>query len=456
MNLKLKFALLFSLIVTVILISSVSVIYYLYANTRTEDYNKRLWAEAVQNYQLFYGVDDMDKKILHEIDNYSPGNLIELNTVIIDKSYHIVFTNPETLQYKIDYNLLNTIRNKREFYFSQDDREAVGIYFSDARHECFVITSANDRYGKRRLERLQLISGFVVLGAFVLTCIAALIFVNQITKPLTRLGNQMQRINENNLTERVTIGSGSEELVQIASNFNDMLKRLEAGFEFQKSFVHHASHELRTPLANMLAQTEAALRRDITVEEAKDVLLSLREDQQELIELTNSLLLLSQYEKISYSVDWPRVRLDEILYDTIALVKRIYPAINVSLEFAYLPENDLYLSIQGNDALLRSAFRNLIKNAFQYSDDKNVSIIIEADRDVINIHFVNKGKVLAQNEQERLFIPFFRGENAMRKRGFGLGLSIVKRIILLHKGTVSYTVEADDENRFTVSFGKQA
>jgi signal transduction histidine kinase len=137
------------------------------------------------------------------------------------------------------------------------------------------------------------------------------------------------------------------------------------------------------------------------------------------------------------------------------LVKRIYPGINVSLEFAYLPENDLYLSIQGNDALLRSAFRNLIKNAFQYSDDKNVSIIIEADRDFINIHFVNKGKVLAQSEQERLFIPFFRGENAMRKRGFGLGLSIVKRIILLHKGTVSYTVAADNENRFTVSFGKQ-
>ncbi|MBN9297898.1 MAG: sensor histidine kinase [Filimonas sp.] len=167
------------------------------------------------------------------------------------------------------------------------------------------------------------------------------------------------------------------------------------------------------------------------------------------------MLLLSQYEKISYSVDWPRVRLDEILYDTIALVKRIYTGINVSLEFAYLPENDLYLSIQGNDALLRSAFRNLIKNAFQYSEDKNVSIIIEADRDFINIHFVNKGKVLAQSEQERLFIPFFRGENAMRKRGFGLGLSIVKRIILLHKGAVSYTVASDDENRFTVSFGKQ-
>ncbi|MBN9297899.1 MAG: HAMP domain-containing protein [Filimonas sp.] len=284
MNLKLKFALLFSLIVTAILISSVSVIYYLYANTRTEDYNKRLWAEAVQNYQLFYGIQDLDVKTLHEIDRYSPGNLIEVNTVIIDKTYHVVFANPESLQYKIDYNLINTIRSKGEYYFSQDDREVVGIYFPDERHECFVITSANDRYGKRRLERLQLISGFVVLGAFVLTCIAALIFVKQITKPLTRLGNQMQRINENNLTERVKISSGSEELVQIASNFNDMLKRLEAGFEFQKSFVHHASHELRTPLANMLAQTEAALRRDITVEDAKDVLLSLREDQQELIE----------------------------------------------------------------------------------------------------------------------------------------------------------------------------
>jgi signal transduction histidine kinase len=57
----------------------------------------------------------------------------------------------------------------------------------------------------------------------------------------------------------------SNEIVQIATNFNNMLDRLEKAFQLQKNFVHHASHELRTPLATMLSQTESALRKDLTV-----------------------------------------------------------------------------------------------------------------------------------------------------------------------------------------------
>src|SRR3569833_866198 len=146
--------------------------------------------------------------------------------------------------------------------------------------------------------------------------------------------------------------------MQISANFNGIHERLEKAFEMQKSFTHHASHELRTPLASMLAQTELALRKTLTLEEAKEVLTSLKEDQQELIELTNSLLLLSQYEKISYSSDWPMVRIDELLYDTISMVKRMFPNISVSLEFLQMPDSEINLSISGNYTLLRSAFRN--------------------------------------------------------------------------------------------------
>ncbi|MFT2526190.1 histidine kinase dimerization/phospho-acceptor domain-containing protein, partial [Escherichia coli] len=74
-------------------------------------------------------------------------------------------------------------------------------------------------------------------------------------------------------------------------------------FFFQKNFVQHASHELRTPLAVMLSQTESALHNQHTIEEYKKILESLREDQQQMIELTNSLLLISQYEKLDFQDD---------------------------------------------------------------------------------------------------------------------------------------------------------
>ena len=134
----------------------------------------------------------------------------------------------------------------------------------------------------------------------------------------------MRKIGENNLSQRVRITRGSvrnNEIVQIASNFNEMLDRLEKAFQMQRNFVHHASHDLRTPLATMLSQTESALRKDLSPAEAKRVLESLKEDQLGMIELSNALLLLAQYENLNFSPDWPMVRLDEIIHDTMMSAK---------------------------------------------------------------------------------------------------------------------------------------
>lgn len=456
MNLKVKFALLFSLLVSIILFSSVLVIYFLYSDTRREDFNKRLWAEALQNYRVFYHVDTLDKQLLREIDRNSPANLVELQTIIMDVSYKQLFCYPDTLHHKIDKSILMKIRwaGEEGFYFRKGRREYVGVYMAEHGHNSYVITSAVDRYGLRKMDRLRLIIGFVVFGGILLTALGAFIFVKQVMKPLDRLKAQMQRITANNLRERVQVGKGYAELEQIAESFNAMLDRLEKGFELQKSFVHHASHELRTPLASMLAQTEAALNRELNSAEARQVLVSLKEDQHALIELTNSLLLLSQYESVNYSSSWQWVRLDEILYDTISMTTQVFSDCNISVDFAAIPDNEMDLAIKGNEALLRSALRNLIKNAYLYSGDHTLSIIIEGGKDEVCLHLDNGGELLTQAEQERLFIPFFRGGNAMRAKGFGLGLLIVRRIVNLHKGAIEYSIH-ENKNRFTITFPKE-
>ncbi|GGH57761.1 signal transduction histidine kinase [Filimonas zeae] len=456
MNLKVKFALLFSLLVSIILFSSVLVIYFLYSDTRREDFNKRLWAEALQNYRVFYHVDTLDKQLLREIDRNSPANLVDLQTIILDVSFHQLFCYPDTMHHQLDKQLLQKIRwsGGDGFYFKKGKREYVGVYVGENSRSCYVITSAIDRYGLRKMERLRLIIGFVIFGGILLTALGAFIFVRQVMKPLDRVKAQMQRITANNLKERVQVGKGYAELEQIAENFNAMLDRLEKGFELQKSFVHHASHELRTPLASMLAQTEAALNRQLSPEEARQVLVSLKEDQHALIELANSLLLLSQYDSINYSSSWQWVRLDEVLYDSIALTNQVMPDCNISVDFATIPETDMDLAIRGNEALLRSALRNLIKNAYLYSADKCLTVIIEGGREEVCIYVDNGGEVLTLPEQERLFIPFFRGGNAMRAKGFGLGLLIVKRIVQLHRGSIEYSVY-EGKNRFTLRFPKE-
>jgi len=247
-------------------------------------------------------------------------------------------------------------------------------------------------------------------------------------------------------------GHGKDEIVQIAKHFNAMLDRLNIGFEMQKNFVNHASHELRTPLATMLSQTEAALNRNLTVEEYRNILLSLQEEQSSLIELTNSLLILSQFEKIGSSNNWPTLRVDELLFDSITSCKRIYPDIKIEFSFDNIPEDESELMISGNDALLKSAFRNLIKNAYLYSINKVVQIVIKSTINNLEISFFNEGHILSESEAETIFFPFFRGINSNQIKGFGLGLSIIKRIVDLHNGIISYTALDNTTNKFTIEF----
>ncbi len=460
MKVRIRFVLILTLVVSAIVGLSILLIYFLYADARRDDYTKRLWAEAYHSYINYYNISSIDKEDLIEMHTYFPGVLFNLEVIMLDDSGTIILKKPDTLHYEVNSRLLEKIKSSGEsgyYYKVENNNEATGFYFSDAGHNSYVIASAYDKFGIIRLAKLRIIMIFVTLGAIIITALFSFFHVIHATQPLVKLSLQMRRVTESNLKDRFRVGRGNikdNELVQIATNFNNMIDRLEHAFEMQKSFVHNASHELRTPLANMLSQTEAALRKDLTPEEAKAVLQSLKEDQHELIELSNSLLLLSQYEKIQGSQDWPALRIDEVLYDTIAAIKKMLPNSSINLEFSVMPENELSLSVKGNDTLMRSAFRNLIKNALQYSDDRHVGITIGADEKEISIFFDNRGKTLDWEERTRLFIPFFRGVNARRKKGFGLGLSIVKRIVTLHEGKIAYDIIDGNINRFKVTFPK--
>ena len=306
--------------------------------------------------------------------------------------------------------------------------------------------------GTVKPKSLELILGYVFGGAVFITLLTSVVFVRQVLSPLIKLSTQMQQTTELNLSEQLDIGKGKKEVNQIARNFNAMLERLNQAFESQKNFVHHASHELRTPLATMLSQTESALRKDLSKEEYRKVLESLQEDQVGLIDLTNSLLLLSQYEKIQSSSKWPLMRIDEVLYDTISATKKMLNGVDVELQFTNVPDDEDELMIKGNEALLKVAFSNLIKNAWQYSSNKKVVVTIDAKDQMIYVYFDNHGSMLSDSEIEKLKVPFFRGSNATNVKGFGLGLSIVQRIIILHHGNFEYSFVEPFTNRFTTSF----
>jgi len=453
MSVRITFVLVLTLVVSLILISSFLGIYKLFKNNQEQEFNNRLWASAYSEYLTYYNINDTDKITRDRLGTYLSRTPSDFNSLLLDGTYQIIITNPATSRYKSDTAFLQKIKAEKEIYFSKDNIQGVGLYINKVGKEAYVIATGFDKYTLARLSSLKLIMILVATGGILFTAMFTFWYVVIATKPLVNLSKQMRHITESNLKQRIDAGKGNvkyNEIVQIATNFNNMLDRLEKAFQIQKNFVHHASHELRTPLATMLSQTESALRKDLTPVETTRILESLREDQQEMIDLTNSLLLLSQYENVHYSSAWPKVRMDELVYESIAAAQKMFEDVNISFDFIKYPDKESYLFFPGNETLLRSAFRNLIKNAYLYSNDRQVLITMEAYSKDISIHFENKGRTLNAEDKERLFFPFFRGENAQNKKGFGLGLSIVKRIAELHKGSINYQAVDPEINHFTL------
>ena len=453
MNLKFRFAILFTFFVALIMVITSAAIYLLYYNYRAGDYFRRLRSEGVSLYEDFASLKAKgDTNAVAKLYADHKNVFYDEQLLMWDSDFHLVYKEPDTLHFNTDTTFFQNILKAPtyEYRYKTGARESVGLY--EEKTKVYVLVSAIDRYGLSRLRTLKIILAGAFIGGLFLTGFVSFFFVRQAFKPLSKLSMQMQLTNELNLSEKVDEGQGNDEVRKIARSFNAMLDRLKEGFESQKNFVHHASHELRTPLATMLSRTESALNKDLSKEEHQKVLESLREDQIGLVELTNSLLLLSQYEKIQTTSQWPPVRIDEILYDTISATKKMLPFIDVELEFTNIPEDENDLVLRGNDALLKVAFTNLIKNAWQYSTDRKVTVIIETNPEQIKVHVDNHGEHLSSSEIEKLKVPFFRGNNAAHTKGFGLGLSIVQRIVLLHNGNLEYSAQQPGVNRFTITF----
>ncbi len=450
MNLKQRFAILFTSFVAVILMMSCASIYLLYGTYRQEDYFNRVAVEGNDMYRLFTEMKSSRKdKLSENLLNIHNKPLVNEKFYILDSLGGLIFTFSDNK--KIDFPVLNLDKIKKiGTYRYADENQYQYIVQYKADTKLYVLTSGLDRLGFIKLNILRLILSGVFLGALFLTAIMSFLFVNEAIKPIVRLSNQMKRTNELNLSERIEVKPARDEINAIAKNFNAMLERLKLAFEFQKSFVHHASHELRTPLAIMLSQTESALNANYDVNGYKAVLASLKEDQQQLIELTNSLLLLSQYERLAYFPEWPYLRVDELLYETITTAHKSFPNIKITINFSEIPQDVSSLLVKGNDSLLKSAFFNLIKNAYNYSIDQLVEIYIIPQLTTVQIQIENKGKQLEATEINKIMIPFFRGENAYQKKGYGLGLSIINRIISIHRGEVRYTALNSDINRFVI------
>ena len=121
-----------------------------------------------------------------------------------------------------------------------------------------------------------------------------------------------------------------------------------------------------------------------------------------------------------------------------------------TVDFPDLPEDENECMVFGNPHLLHIAFKNIMENGCKYSPDKTVRVRLTLKGREAELIFSNKSDTISAEEISHLFEPFYRSSNAMGETGFGLGLTLTRRIIGLHKGTIQVRSEPPRGTLFTI------
>jgi two-component system sensor histidine kinase ArlS len=439
-----------NLFLVLYLVMAASVI-LLFSEFRAEEFQNRLRQKAISTIELLIEIKQADQNIIKNIDKQKADNLIDEKTLVFNKEFKLVYSSLYDSAYQWEADALKNLVEKKEFFKRRGDTETFGILYKYKNEDYYTMVSAVDTAGFRKLHYLTYVLFFSFLLFTLLAWFLTRTTVARLLKPLEQFLFKIKSINENNLGELIQVKSNNTELLILAQEFNLMLKRIDDSLQHQSEFTANASHELRTPIARIIVQLENKINEPSTTTADKIFFQKLVADASQISELIHSLLILSKNDKTIPSNEESN-RLDEIIYDCIEKINTIYPDCKVYFDIEIENEQDDIIELRGTKSLLEIVFINLIKNAYSYSDNKEVHIKIIQKENTINCHVLNSGKTINTEDQKRLFEPFMRGQNANGISGFGLGLRIVERILHIQKATIQYHSVGDNLNEFILVF----
>ena len=266
-----------------------------------------------------------------------------------------------------------------------------------------------------------------VLALAVLLCYA---LAYHLTAPLRRLRNAVDRFGRGELDARAE-ESRRDELGDLAGSFNRMADHIQTLRAAERRLLLDISHELRSPLARLSVAVELAR----SGEPGGLPLDRIQKEADRLNTLITQLLEVTRVEGDDTQRKLERVRLDELVGGLVDDCSIEAQARGCSLEFS----KPAAVSMDGDSELLRRAIENVMRNAIRYAPPASkVEIGVENGGERARVRVRDYGPGVPADALPKLFDPFYRvdSDRSRFRGGVGLGLSIARRAIELHRGTL--------------------
>lgn len=277
-----------------------------------------------------------------------------------------------------------------------------------------------------QLRRELLIGGPVAL---LLASLVGYLMAAAALRPVERMRSQAAAISVQRVSERLPVAPAGDELSRLGETLNEMLTRLEAALERERSFVADASHELRSPLALLRAEIELALESPRSKKELESALRSASDETDRLAQLAEDLLLLARLDNGVLPLRLETVKLDDVLSGVVARFERRAHDAGRAIE-----SSGGGIRVSADRLRLGQALGNLVENALRYGSGSIRLFAVERDSRV-EVHVTDEGAGFTPAFLPRAFERFSRADESRGAGGAGLGLAIVRSVAEAHQGT---------------------
>lgn len=293
-------------------------------------------------------------------------------------------------------------------------------------------------------EPFEEVGFFSSLGqGFLVGVLAILVFITSIyyyirlrLKPIKLMKNRVLALQKGDLDSKIEI-LGTDELAELSITFNKLISEIKTLIDQKHRLLLDVSHELKTPLTRMRLMVEMIPKNKKTSE--------LKHEINFLNDLISNLLL-SDKLSVPYSVlSYKKTSVVDFLESVIDFFsleeqKRI--------EIVY---KDSFQKISIDKTKMTVAIKNLLQNSFKYGNTKKGSQIhVDSTKEFLYIKIRDFGKGIPSKDRNKIFDPFFRSEGAQKSSGFGLGLSISKKIVESHEGSLSLSPQTNKGAEFVI------
>ncbi len=290
---------------------------------------------------------------------------------------------------------------------------------------------------------------FLLLILLLLGFGAGAFFSGRFLSPLRELNSALKNIlSTGDFSKRVPSRGVRDDLEIIISMFNTMLKRIETLIHQMKGNLDTVAHDLRTPMTIFRGYAEQALSRPDDIQASNEALSLSLEQSEKILSMLTTIMDISEAESGTLKLRVETIELHLVMKALVEMYEFISQEKNIKIELKTFP-----CRIIADPVRIRQAISNVIDNAIKYSPDEGL-IAIEMNRKEKQVYIAIKdnGQGIPKEDMPYIWDRLYRSPKVHNIPGTGLGLSVVRAIVMAHKGSFSVDTAPDSGSTFTISF----